>query len=488
MSTPKIKTEKIALNVERTTGPLSIPEGWSYDDVIKFCQTAKEREEQVVKVHDKIVAFPLDGALALYKALERTFGVALVQGSEFMGRKGEVQIVQVEVNPGEYVQIPWGEFPLPAGGGTISIGAGYDNGHPILNVACKTQRKYEKAIREIVALAQQIVKAESIYKGKALRLDWESGMLGGEFADVKFMHTAHVGPADLVFSRELERAIDTNLWTPIRHSEALRAVHIPLKRGVVLAGAYGTGKTLLATVTAGICVENKWTFLYVQDITKVGEALRFAQQYSPAMVFAEDVDRVAEERSDELNEILNTLDGIETKDFDVMIVLSTNHPEKIHPSMRRRGRTDVLLNILPPDAEAAQRLLRMYCGAQLDQVEDLSRVAARLEGQIPATIAEVAKRAKLEALRRTKGDTQALLVAEDVDAAAFSVLNEDHEWGDKVKKENPAEALGRVFGEHVGSALLGMLGKGPGRQFKVDDGDEEKFVGPGVFLETVDAK
>lgn len=419
-ATKKTPQVKIALNVERTTGPMVIPDSWSWDDVIEFATRSKEAEDHVVNVRDKIRAFPLDAAYALGKALERKFGMALVQGEW----GSPVNLVSVERGPEDIIGIPWGEFQLPSNTGVLTMQASIEDGQQVLNVLVRTRRKYETAVREIVKLAREILKTESLYKARALRLIWRANFFSGEFADVRFMHTANVQRSDLIFTSELERAIDTNIWTLLQYPHACRTAKIPIKRGILLAGEYGVGKTLLATVTAKIATEAGWTFIYLDDTERVGEALMFAQQYAPAVVFAEDVDRVASERDDQLNEILNKLDGIETKDHEVMVILSTNHPETIHPALLRPGRTDVILNLTAPDGPAVERLIRKYAGARLPETEALGRVSQQLAGQIPATIREVVERSKLESIRRTGGDAMAELMAEDVGAAAFTVLQQ----------------------------------------------------------------
>jgi SpoVK/Ycf46/Vps4 family AAA+-type ATPase len=74
----------------------------------------------------------------------------------------------------------------------------------------------------------------------------------------------------------------------------VQAHKVPLKRGVLLEGPYGTGKTLTAFVTAKKCVENGWTFIMLDRVAALKEALTFARMYAPAVVFAEDIDRSVE--------------------------------------------------------------------------------------------------------------------------------------------------------------------------------------------------
>jgi transitional endoplasmic reticulum ATPase len=112
------------------------------------------------------------------------------------------------------------------------------------------------------------------------------------------------------------------------------------------------------------------------------------------------VDRVTSgERSVEMDDILNILDGIDTKSANIITVLTTNDLMSINPAMLRPGRLDAVIDVTPPDAEAVEKLLRLYGGETIDADTDLSQVSQILNGNIPAVIAEVVKRAKLAQLR-----------------------------------------------------------------------------------------
>src|SRR6185369_1993373 len=103
-----------------------------------------------------------------------------------------------------------------------------------------------------------------------------------------------------------------------------------LKRGIAFVGDYGTGKTLLASDVARVAVENGWTFIYVKEPAELSEALRYAQQYQPVVVFAEDADRIAgPERTATVNALLNQLDGIDGKAARIMTIVTSNAPDKI---------------------------------------------------------------------------------------------------------------------------------------------------------------
>jgi transitional endoplasmic reticulum ATPase len=165
-----------------------------------------------------------------------------------------------------------------------------------------------------------------------------------------------------------------------------------------LGGDYGTGKTLAAMVAARVAQDNGITYIYTPRASELGDAIAFAKQYqSPAcVVFCEDIDRsVTGERTVAMDDILNILDGIDTKSENIITVLTTNHLKNVNRAMLRPGRLDAIIDIEKPDAASAEKLVRFYGKLSIDSQEDLSAVGQVLAHQIPAVIEEAVKRAKL---------------------------------------------------------------------------------------------
>lgn len=208
-----------------------------------------------------------------------------------------------------------------------------------------------------------------------------------------------------------------------------------MKRGVLLAGVYGTGKTLTAKVASKFCAEAGITFLYIHKANELPHAIRFAKLYcDPAVViFCEDIDSVTSgKRNVELNDILNTVDGVDTKGMNLITLLTTNHLETITRAMLRPGRLDAVITIPPPDKVAVQKLLRIYGKGVIPPNADLTAVGEELDGSIPAIIAEVVKRAKLSQLalqepgtRITEISPAALLDAARTIRMQRTLLSED---------------------------------------------------------------
>ena len=75
---------------------------------------------------------------------------------------------------------------------------------------------------------------------------------------------------------EVKAAINTSIFTPIRHTGLVRKVQDSLKRGVLLSGKFGTGKSMTSAATAYLATENKWTFIVCERADELAEVLRLA--------------------------------------------------------------------------------------------------------------------------------------------------------------------------------------------------------------------
>lgn len=347
--------------------------------------------------------YAFDAAVAFVRAMRETFGWASpVPTPQWWGKELPSMLgVRTGPNPNDVMQVPMGSFNVPGIDNRIETGI---NAVGVFYAQGKIKNIQRAVLMELVTVAKQILERDSIYKGKALRLNVNS--VGGIDHGVQpdFLHTNHVQVNELMLNDDITALLDTTLFTPIKYTEAVRKHSIPLKRGVLLAGQYGTGKSLAASVTSRICVDNGWTFIILSDISGLKEGLLFAKRYQPAVLFAEDLDRIIEERDDAGNELLNTIDGVLSKDSKVITVLTSNFPEKIDKAMLRPGRLDAIIQVLPPDAKTAEKLIRQWAGSLLDPKTTLLKAGAELTGQIPATIREVVERAKLAMISR--GDTK----------------------------------------------------------------------------------
>jgi ATP-dependent 26S proteasome regulatory subunit len=207
----------------------------------------------------------------------------------------------------------------------------------------------------------------------------------------------------------LER-IERQTITFAEHAQDLRAAGRSLKRGVLLYGLPGTGKTLTVMHLIGLMEGRTVILMTGRGLSLIESVAKLARKLAPAMVVMEDVDLVAEERTMPgfrggpiLFELLNEMDGLRD-DQDVIFILTTNRADILEPALAARpGRIDLVVELPLPDPEGRRRLLQLYArGLELRDI-DLDSLVARTEGATPAYIKELLRKAALRALEEDSG-------------------------------------------------------------------------------------
>ncbi|HEX6158145.1 MAG TPA: AAA family ATPase, partial [Burkholderiales bacterium] len=175
-----------------------------------------------------------------------------------------------------------------------------------------------------------------------------------------------------------------------------------LKRGLLLHGAPGTGKTLTAMYVAAQMTGRTVLLLTGRGVGLIERSCAMARVLQPSIVILEDVDLVAEERTRStasctvlLFELLNQMDGL-AEDADVLFLLTTNRPDILEPALASRpGRIDQAIEVPLPDEACRRRLFELY-GRGLDlRLEKLEIFIERTQGASAAFIKELMRKAAL---------------------------------------------------------------------------------------------
>jgi transitional endoplasmic reticulum ATPase len=460
----KFKFEDVGIERQGTKIVLpSDPKVMTEEEAIECLNRKIKQDKEEVAVHEEIHAFPMDGAHALMRVLEHRFGWASAAPTPGFFGPNPPTMVNLEYDYGKHTQVIWGGFIIPGIEGQLQTGATWNetDNRPYFVIKGKVKQKYQGEVKEIARLVREYVKDRSIYRGKAIILKTDSDGDVDLNDAPKFMDLSRINEAELVFPAETQVQVETSLFTPVTRTEECRALKIPLKRGILLEGPFGTGKTLTAGVTAKKACANGWTYIYVDRVTGLKEAMIFARAFAPAVVFAEDIDRVLDgDRDVSVDDILNTIDGVESKSQEVITILTTNHIERIEPAMLRPGRLDAVITVKAPDSEAAQRLIRLYSRGLISDKEDLTAAGLELAGQIPAVIREAVERSKLYAISRTQPGETFKLRGVDIANAAKGMKAHMDLIKPKVVEVSDEEALGRALGKVIqGHALNGSKAK-----------------------------
>jgi cell division protease FtsH len=207
----------------------------------------------------------------------------------------------------------------------------------------------------------------------------------------------------------------------LRNPDRYRRLGGKIPKGVLIVGAPGTGKTLLAKALAG---EAGVPFLsisgsdFVEMFVGVGAArvrdlFKQAEAKAPCIVFIDELDALGkargvaaigghEEREQTLNQLLVEMDGFESN-RGVLILAATNRPEILDPALLRPGRFDRHVAISLPDLNGRRAILEVHArGVTLAPEVDLGKVAAGTPGFAGADLANLVNEAALHAARTGK--------------------------------------------------------------------------------------
>ena len=194
-----------------------------------------------------------------------------------------------------------------------------------------------------------------------------------------------------------------------------------LPKGVLLYGAPGTGKTLLAKAVAGeagVAFFSASASEFVEMFVGVGAArvrdlFDQAKKNSPAIIFIDELDAVGrrrfagiggghDEREQTLNQLLIELDGFESKQ-GIILMASTNRPDVLDPALIRPGRFDRHISVPAPDLKGREDILKVHARkVKLGPDVDLKVVAKSTPGFVGADLANVVNEAAILAARADK--------------------------------------------------------------------------------------
>jgi cell division protease FtsH len=216
--------------------------------------------------------------------------------------------------------------------------------------------------------------------------------------------------------QELEEVVDF-LRDPSKYTRLGGAV----PKGVLLIGAPGTGKTLLARAVAGeanVPFFSMGASEFVEMIVGVGasrvrDLFKQAREAAPAIIFIDELDAIGrargtgsfggnDEREQTLNQILTEMDGFSSRE-GVIVLAATNRPDVLDQALLRPGRFDRRVTVNPPDKVGRESILRVHTrGVPLASDVDLKIIAASTPGLVGADLRNLVNEAALTAARRNE--------------------------------------------------------------------------------------
>lgn len=268
-------------------------------------------------------------------------------------------------------------------------------------------------------------------------------------ADVLGEHTSAERPsvtlADVGGLEDVKRRLATSFLAPMRHPEMRKVFGTSMRGGLLLYGPPGCGKTFLARAIAGelgarfFAVElhdvlDMWLGQSERNLHQVFET---ARRVAPCVLFLDEVDALGMKRSNlsrsagrnVVVQLLHELDGTSGRNDGVFVLGATNQPWDVDPALRRPGRFDRTLLVLPPDEAARRAILAYHLRDRFAAGVDVDRLAARTDGYSGADLLLVCESAAEVALEASlAAGTPRPITTADLETALREVRPSTRPW------------------------------------------------------------
>jgi len=233
------------------------------------------------------------------------------------------------------------------------------------------------------------------------------------YIEIPTVHWEDIGGLDEV-KEDLREAVEWPLKTP----EIFTRLGIKPPKGVLLFGAPGSGKTLLARAVATESAANFITIKGPEIFSKwvgesekaIREVFRKARMAAPAVIFFDEIDSLVPRRglgfSDSgvservISQLLTEMDGIVTLE-DIVVIAASNRPDMVDPAVLRPGRFDRLIYVPEPDEKSKLQIFKIYTkNMPLKKDVELSQLVTSARYYSGADIEALCREAALVALRK----------------------------------------------------------------------------------------
>ncbi|MFF1838336.1 ATP-binding protein [Streptomyces sp. NPDC058231] len=251
--------------------------------------------------------------------------------------------------------------------------------------------------------------------------------------------------ADVGGMYEIKERLEAAFLAPMRNPELGRLYGKSLRGGLLMYGPPGCGKTFIARAVAGelgasfmsVSISDVLDMWMGNSERNMHEVFETARRQAPCVLFLDEVDALGAKRSrmhhggmrNTVNQLLTELDGVDGANDGVFVLAATNVPWDVDLALRRPGRLDRTLLVLPPDAPAREAILRYHLRDRPIESVDLGKLVKITEDLSGADLAHLCESASERALLdSTRTGTVRMINMKDLLAAAKEVRPSTDPW------------------------------------------------------------
>jgi AAA+ superfamily predicted ATPase len=234
---------------------------------------------------------------------------------------------------------------------------------------------------------------------------------------------------DVAGMAEVKARLEAAFLAPMRNPELRKLYGKSLRGGLLLYGPPGCGKTFIARAVAGELGARFMAISFADVVDmyigsserNIKEIFATARRNAPCVVFLDEVDAIGQKRSQlrstpmrsTVNQLLLELDDVTGANDGVFVLAATNHPWDVDSALRRPGRLDRTLLVLPPDEQAREAVFRFHLRDRPVAGIQLASLAARTDGFSAADIAHICESAAELALLDSARTGQVRMIGQD---------------------------------------------------------------------------